>query len=369
MNVFKPLERLLRRQFLAATDRPFAGDYVTSPRDALQLGATPRLLLLRQDRIGDVLVSVPLIRALRSKYPQAVIHMLFSRTNYGVRQAVLPWIDHAWRYDKTPASAIGLIRAFRRARYDVVVDLMDSPSTNSQLVAQWSRARARLGIRHERAGHYTVAVPLLDRERVHIVERLAQLLLPFGLDPAVVPLELEYRLTDAERARARARLAPTDRPRRLGVNISGSSLARFWGRDNFIALIKWFQETDSRFHVTVVGAPDYEPDLAAIAAATGAGRLPTLEFHEFAAVVHEFDLLLTPDTAVLHLGAAWKIPQVDLFHQPPGAPLPWYPYHSPYKALLHPDGVGHIPQGEVRAALRALVTEHFGPLPGAGGRV
>ena len=360
MNVFKPLERFLRRRFLAATDRPFTGDYVTSPRDALHLGRAPRLLLLRQDRIGDVLVSVPLIRALRTKYPQAVIHMLFSRTNYGVRQAVLPWIDRAWRYDKTPASAVSLIRAFRRERYDLVVDLMDSPSTNSQLVAQWSRARARLGIRHERAGHYTVAVPLLDRERVHIVERLAQLLLPFDLDPATVPMDLEYRLTDAERALARTRLAPTDKRWRFGVNISGSSLARFWGRDNFISLIRWFQASDPRFHVTVVGAPTYEEDLAAIAAATGAGRLPTLDFHEFAAVVREFDLVLTPDTAVLHLAAAWKIPQVDMFHQPPGAPLPWYPWHSPYRALLHPDGVGFIPQEAVRAALQSLLAERFG---------
>ncbi len=362
MNVLKPVERFLRRQFLAATDRPFTGDYVTGPRDALSLPPAPRILLLRQDRLGDVLVSVPLIRALRARYPQAVIHMLFSRTNYGVRQAVLPWIDHAWRYDKTPTSAISLIRAFRRERYDVVVDLMDSPSTNSQLVAQWSRARHRLGIRHERAGHYTVAVPLLDRERVHIVERLAQLLLPFGLDPAQVPLDLEYRLTDAERAVAKTRLAPTDKPLRFGVNISGSSPARYWGRDNFIELIRWFQATDPRFHVTVVGAPSYDADLTAIAAATGAGRLPTLEFHEFAAVVHEFDLVLTPDTAVLHLAAAWQIPQLDLFHQPPGAPLPWYPWHAPYRALQHADGVSSIPQADVRAALRQLLEVSFPPL-------
>src|SRR6266566_9771667 len=106
MSALKTFERALRRGFLAATHRPFTGDFVTVPRDALALGSAPRILLLRQDRIGDVLVSVPVIRALRRQYPQAQIHMLFSRKNYGVRQAVQPYIDQAWCYDRTPVGAV-----------------------------------------------------------------------------------------------------------------------------------------------------------------------------------------------------------------------------------------------------------------------
>jgi len=115
MSLLKSLERSLRRRFLAATDRPFTGDFVTTPRDAFHLGDAPRILLLRQDRIGDVLVSVPVIRALRQRYPHALIHMLFSAANYGVRHAVAPYVDHAWRYDKTPASAVRLVGAVRAA--------------------------------------------------------------------------------------------------------------------------------------------------------------------------------------------------------------------------------------------------------------
>ncbi len=360
MKLLKSLERYLRRGFLAATDRLFAGDFVTTPRNALALGCSPRVLLLRQDRIGDVLVSVPVIRALRRRYPRAEIHMLFSRTNYGVREAVQPYIDQAWRYDKTPASAVRLMRALRREHYDVVVDLMDNPSMNSQLVARGCGARCRVGIRHERAGHYTHAVQLLDRQRVHIVERIAQLLLPFGIDPSQVPLDLEYQLSESDRALARDRLGPTNRPLRFGVNISGASKARYWGVDNFIACIRWMRDFDSRFAISVGGAPAYRADIAAIAAAAGTGIIPTLSaFHDFAAMIREFDLLLTPDTSVLHLGAAWKIPTVGLFHRWPGAPLPWYPYRSPYRAALHPDGVARIPVAEVREAIRSLVAEQF----------
>ena len=291
MRLLKSLELSLRRAFLGVSDRPFAGDFVTTPRDAFDLGDAPKILLLRQDRIGDVLVSIPVIRALRSRYPRAQIHMLFSRANYGVRDAVAPYVDHAWRYDKTPASALRLIGAVRAAQYDIVVNLTDNPSVSSQLLARWSAAPYRLGIRHERAGHYTHAVPLLDRARVHIVERMAQLLLPFGIDPTQVSLDLEYRISDADRALARARLGPTDRPLRLGVNVAGSSRLRYWGNDNFIACIRWMQGFDRRFAIWVGGAPSYREDVEAIAAATGAAALPPLEsFHEFAAVLREFDM-------------------------------------------------------------------------------
>jgi ADP-heptose:LPS heptosyltransferase len=362
MGLFKDLERSLRRGFLAATDRPFAGEFVTTPCDAFGLGDAPRILLLRQDRIGDVLVSVPVMRALRRRYPHAQLDMLFSRTNYGVRQAILPYIDHAWRYDKTVASAAGLAIAVRAARYDIVVDLTDNPSVSSQVVARWSGARYRLGLRHARAGHYTHAVPLLDRQRVHIVDRMAQLLLAFNIDPARVPLDLEYQLSDVDRARARALLPPTDRPLRLGVNISGSSRIKYWGVENFIACIRWMQDFDPRFAIAVGGAPAYGDDVAAIAAATGAAPLPVLaSFHEFAAVLREFDLLLTPDTSVVHLAAAWKIPVVALYHRAPDL-MPWLPYRSPHRAVLNAAGVPEIPVVEVEEALRSLVAEQF-PTP------
>jgi ADP-heptose:LPS heptosyltransferase len=356
----KTVERSLRRAFLAATVRPFTGTLVTEPSNALGLGDAPRLLLLRQDRIGDVLVSVPVVRALRRRHPHAVIHMLFSRTNYEARHALHGYLDHAWRYDKTPASALRLVRALRRERYDAVIDLIDNPSTSARLAAAWCGARYRVGIRHAHAAPYTHAVPLLDQQRVHIVERIAQLLLPFGIDPAIVPLDLEYALEDAARARARERLGPRTRPLRLGVNISGASRARYWGVANFIACLRWMGDYDSRFAIFVGGSPAYGADAAAIAAASGAGLMPPVaSFHEYAAMVREFDLLLTPDTSVIHLGAAWKIPTVGLYHQPAGAPLPWYPYRSPYRAVLHPDGVERIRVADVQAAIAALVEERF----------
>ena len=84
--------------------------------------------------------------------------------------------------------------------------------------------------------------------------------------------------------------------------------------------------------------------------------LASFSFGLFAALLHECDLLVTPDTSVSHLAAAWKRPAVVLFIQKDErASELWAPYHSPYRALWHPERVADIPVAPVAAALDELL--------------
>jgi ADP-heptose:LPS heptosyltransferase len=345
---------------LAAGHRPFAGRLARHPEDLLHLSTAPRILLIRLERIGDVLISVPVLRALRARYPLGQIDLLVSRTNYAVHDAVAPFVSQVLCYQKNVRSALGLLRSIRRARYDVVVDLVDHPSANAQLVIRWSRARAAVGLLHPRSGLYTHAVPVLDRETVHPVERLAQLLLPFGVDPAAEPLDLAYPLSQADIAQARETLGPRTRPLRLGVNLSGRLVERYWGRANYVGVIRHVMTAAPRFAISVCGAPRDQSEVLAVAQETGAQAVPPRpSLQEFAAILHEFDLLLTPDTAAVHLAAAFKLPMVALYQPEPGLAL-WLPYKSPHRAVVDPAGIPAIPLGRVSAALDDLIRERFG---------
>jgi ADP-heptose:LPS heptosyltransferase len=364
----KALERRWRRLLLAAGHRPFAGRATARPEDLLRLPPAPKILLIRLERIGDVLVSVPVLRALRTRYPDARIDLLLSRANCAVRDAVAPFVTRVWCYRKTVRSAVDLLRALRRARYDVAVDLVDHPSTTAQLVIRWCRPRSAVGLLHAESGSYTHAAPVLDSARVHPVERLAQLLLPFGLDPAAEPLDLEYRLDPGDVAAARALLGPATRPLRFGVNLSGRRPQQYWGRANYIGLIRHMAAADPRFAVSVCGSPRDAGEVHHVAEATGAQAVPARgSLHDFAAVIHEFDLLLTPDTAVVHLAAAWKLPTVALYRAEPGV-APWLPYRTPHRAVTDAGGIPAIPCDRVIAAVDELRVERFGePAPSASG--
>jgi len=362
-KALKTLELRWRRALLAAGHRPFAGQIAVTAEDLLHLPTAPRILLIRLERIGDVLVSVPVLRSLRERYPRGRIDLLVSPANRAVADAVAPFVSRVLCYEKTLKSAVGLLRSLRRTRYDVVVDLIDHPSATSQIVIRWCGARAAVGLLHTESGLYTHASPVLSRATVHPVERLAQLLLPFGIDPATQSLDLAFPLEARDIENARLTLGPTHRPLRLGVNLSARAAGKYWGRDNYIGFIRHMTAHDPRFAVSVCGAPGDAAEVQYVAGATGAKAVPARSsLREFAAILHEFDLLLTPDTAVVHLAAAWKLPTVALYRSDP-AVAPWLPYNTPHKAIADPRGIPAIPLDQVITAADDLIRERFGERP------
>ncbi|HEV7367148.1 MAG TPA: glycosyltransferase family 9 protein, partial [Gemmatimonadales bacterium] len=190
-------------------------------------------------------------------------------------------------------------------------------------------------------------------------ERLAQLLLPFGIDPASQCLDLAYPLDPADIEAAQRTLGPTWRPLRLGVNLSGRKAEKSWGSANYIAVVRNLMSKDPRFGISICGSPEDATEVRRVAFATGAQAVPPQpSLKEFAAILHQFDLLLTPDTAVVHLAAAWKIPTVALYRSDP-AIAPWVPYNTPHRAVAAPGGIAAIPVDRVIAALEELIKERF----------
>lgn len=359
IHALKPVERRLRKLLINQTG--FTGTLIRNLEDAIPLGPEPSILMLRAERIGDVLVTVPIIRAVRRRFPRGRIDILLTDANLQATHAISPWIDRVWVYHKGPASALALLRKIRAVRYDVLVDFQNGPSATSQFAARWSGADKILGLLHERSGHLTHAVPMPDRRRVHIVDRLAQLLLAFGIDPEREPLDLEYGLSGDDRTRAAAQLQAVHGSPRLAVNISGRGTHKYWGRTRFIEAIQFVREHYPQLAIVVCGAPGDATEVEAIADAAGTEAVPPLPFHAFASIIHECDLLLTPDTSVVHLAAAWKIPAVVLFGQDPHN-LPWLPYRSPHRAIIHAGPLASIPLERVNEALAQLIEETWPPI-------
>jgi ADP-heptose:LPS heptosyltransferase len=318
---------------------------------------TARILLLRQGGLGDALVCVPIARALRRGLPEAAIDLLLSRRNQVIAPAYVPYVDRIWNYTKRPGQTLKLFAQLRRRRYGIVLDLIDAPSTTSRLLLRISGAVARVGIGERAEGSYTDAAPSRSGPGLHIVERMSQILVPLGLDPAAEPLDLEFPIPEADQAAAARLLGPPRGRYRIGFNLSGGFAAKYWGRARFIELALRVRQRHPGAEVLIFGAPDYAEEVAAIAAASGATAVaPVAAFSAFAALLHQCDLLVTPDTSVSHLAAAWKRPAVVMFIQKDSqASELWAPYHSPHRALWHPDRIAEIPVAPVAAALDELL--------------
>lgn len=328
---------------------------VEAVQTAIPLPEQPRFLLLRQDKIGDVLVSMPVLRLLRRVYPHARIDVLLGKANEPMQQAVLHYADHVYRYDKKAGAVIALLRSLRRARYDVVVDLMDKTSATSSVLLAAVRATYAIGLEKENADVYTHVVAVPHRATTHVVERTARVLLPLGIDSQGEDLVLEYPLSAEDITRAKTVLGARQNKVRVGVNISGSSELRYWGRENWTHFLRSILQRYPDVEALVFAAPHHAEEQEAIVAATGTRAVPTVPtFHRFAALISQCDMIVTPDTSVVHLAAAFRIPAVVLFSHAANA-VSWHPYHTPHVVVAaENDSLVRIAVTDVLAAVEQL---------------
>lgn len=356
----KRIEIGIRRWVNARLHRSQEPVRIERPTQTFSLNDRPRILFLRQDRIGDVLVSIPVIKAIHAALPHAEIDILLGENNMAVQHACTPFVRSILTYQKSFGKLIGLIRTIRARKYDVVIDLMDNASTTSSLLVSWSGARYALGIDKENRSVYTHVVPLRSRADVHIVERLAMLLLPFGIDPSQTPLDLTYDVSTEERNAAMAFIAPPSEHQGhlyVGVNISGSDLSRMYDKAKMIEVLRVIHDEFEDARTFIFSSPQHAKMRDEIAVAVGADAVPTAtSFHDFACRLSCMDAILTVDTSVVHLAAAWKTPSVVLFvHDAPHL-MPWTPYASPcWPVETTTTSLNNIPAHDVIEAMRSML--------------
>lgn len=105
-------------------------------------GTPKKLLFIRNDKIGDAVVTLPVLRDLKLNYPGIELHVLCSETNYFILKN-LGFIDKVFIYDKTKWN--GQIKILHSENYDALIDLV---SMNKKII--WSLRRIskfRLGSR------------------------------------------------------------------------------------------------------------------------------------------------------------------------------------------------------------------------------
>ncbi len=334
-TLIKRMELAVRGWYNTRVGRGAEPEVVEVAHECIQRADVHRILLLRQDRIGDVIVSTPIIRALRRHLPKARIDMVLSTNNVAVRQAVDPYVDHIHVFRKSLLHLLLLRRTLRRERYDLVIDLMDNASSTSALLVSGTDARFAIGVDKVNRGVYTHVVPLANQSRVHIVERIARLTWPLGISINGDDLRLSFPLSDQQRASARQALARGSSERILAVNISGSDAHRMYPEEKLIDVLLQIRHWCNSQSMTGIGlriisAPMHADMARRIGAACGAAVVtPQASYGSFAACIAESDMLLTPDTSAVHVAAAHGVPSVVLFSQDSRGLLPWTPYAAP----------------------------------------
>jgi ADP-heptose:LPS heptosyltransferase len=324
-----------------------AADVLTAPlrlRRRPRGGPPARILLLRLERIGDLLMVLDAMAALRAALPQATIDLAVGSWNRdlaalipGLRQVHVldvPWLAR----DGGGDSAGTLARRARawRGQYDLVINF--EPDIRSNALAWLSGAPRRFGYWTGGGGAFLTDA-LAYEPGEHVADNALRLvrtaLERSGVSPAGSEGAVSGRLQPPPEARARAAalLASAAGPR-IGVHVSGGRESKQWHLDRFAAVAA---ELARRHRATIVltGSAADRPMVDAVKRAlagvpvvdaAGAFDLPTL-----AALLASLDVLVTGDTGPMHLAAVMGTPVVALFG--PSDPRRYGPRGSRHRVL------------------------------------
>ncbi|HEY5061090.1 MAG TPA: glycosyltransferase family 9 protein [Gemmatimonadaceae bacterium] len=311
-----------------------------APHERPAWGAGPvRVLFLRHDRAGDMILSTGVMRAIARSQPTIALDVLASPANASILEAA-DYVANVIVFDKKRlASYLPAARRLRAARYDAVIDCMvTAPSLTTLLLVYASGARYRVGI----AGRgndaaFNVTVPPSARPQPHMVDLLGALGAAFDVDARAGALRPLLIVTPAERDWAEsawgARRNATER--RVLVNVSAGTPARLWADANYVAVLRHLRQRHPAIEARVIGAPGESARAQRIAADGGATFVRTPRIRDAFALVATADFVFTPDTSIAHAASAFRTPCVAMYVR--GTAERWALYDTPGESVEHPE--------------------------------
>lgn len=314
--------------------------------DASRWRDAKRLLAIRLDNLGDVLMTTPALRALRESAPGRHVTLLTSGAGAAVARYV-PEIDDLMLADvpwmpgeaPSPEAMSGLVERLRGGRFDAaVIFTVYSQSPLPAALACWF-AGIPLRLAHCRENPYHLLSDWVHDPEPHETlrhEARRQLDLVAAVGASTVNTRLSFRLRPDDIVAARRHLenAGID-PRRpfVVVHPGASAPSRRYPEEHFAAAIAHVLDIRCdlpELQVVLTGDGAEAPLVERIRALVPqplqslAGRLG---LGELAAVLDAAGLLIANNTGPVHIAAALGTPVVDIYALTNPQHAPWQVPH------------------------------------------
>jgi lipopolysaccharide heptosyltransferase I len=298
------------------------------PPEATASGKQPRILIVRLSAIGDVVHTLPLLCALRDRFPRAMLAWVVEDRSAMLLRGhaaldeliVLPRNWLAW-----PSVVWQLRSRLRAMDLDLVIDAQSL--TKSALAAWLSGAKRRIGFGHPWGREISrwFNTELVDTTQPHVIDRHLELLRPLGIESPAVHFDIPEQ--ESDRAAAVNIIHAVGAEQGFGIIAPGAGWpSKLWPVDRYAAVSRYLGR-QWRLPTLVVWGNRQERAWAEQIAAGSDGAAKTasaMTLRELAALARRARLFIGSDTGPLHLAAAVGTPCVGLYG-------PWSPdHHGPY---------------------------------------
>ena len=322
----------------------------------MRLGDVRRILVLNRNHIGDCLLTTPMLRALKRRYPRAKLCVAVPASNVDLL-VTNPHVDEIVPRPKTSswAAKFRFASDVRAGNYDLIISLQEKSTFYAW--ATWfaalfcGRRTVTVGLENRRTQRfYHHSIPVRLQHEVYKYLDIAEALgCPRERNPV-----LELVPTEAAQARVESflhRHGFESDTRFIAVNPGGTKDEKRWPVERFAEVGDRLSEKFN-LPVIVLGGPGDRDRAHTIAdrmsrpASVAAGWA---SLADTAALLERCELLVTGDTGPMHMAVALAVPVVSIFG--PTNPVKFAPFTKKRAILRHDEPCEEcreMPPGKLR---------------------
>ncbi|MCX5656822.1 MAG: lipopolysaccharide heptosyltransferase II [Candidatus Omnitrophica bacterium] len=299
--------------------------------------------MVRTDRLGDVVLSTPVVKNLRDTFPQSFIAMMVRPYTKDVVEGN-PYLDEVILYDKDNRekgwlSTLRFSRVLAKKRFDLAVVL--NPSNRSNLIPFLAGIPRRVGYDRKMGFLLTDQIKDVKHEgKKHEIEYNLDLIRVLGIDPRdqsiFMPLTLDSEKW-VEEIFSKENILAADKL--VAINPGASDNSKMWIPEHYAQVADKLSERGIK--VIIIGGPGDKKICQKVIENMHRPYINMVannNISQAASFLRRCSLFISPDTGLVHIASAVGVPVISLFgrKQPGLSPRRWGP-SGKKDAVLHKD--------------------------------
>ncbi|MFA4982566.1 MAG: lipopolysaccharide heptosyltransferase II [Candidatus Omnitrophota bacterium] len=278
-----------------------------------------KILIVRLDRIGDVILSTPVIKALRDAYPDSRIAFMASPHAREILEGN-PYLDEVIIYDKLgkQKGLIGnlkFIAKLRRKKFDIAIAL--HPTARTHQVISMAGIPERIGYDKKLGFLLTKRMPHTKQFGLkHEIEYALDMLRYIGVEPKERALYMPLSPECAERVRSMLdKYGVKDADKIAVINPSASCPSKRWSAERFAKVADELIEKRGMKVIMISSKADaiYAGRTASFMNKPCINLLGKTSIGDLAGILSRARILISNDSGPVHIACAVGTPAVVIF--------------------------------------------------------
>ena len=319
-------------------------------QSTFRVADSKKVLILKYDRIGDMIVTTPIFRELKKSYPDISISVLASNLNKDVIK-YNPYVEKIYtNYKNNLLFDFGRLLILRWKRFDVCIELEHSVIPHAIFRLKIINPKRIISIHKD--GRYGVKGSELEiydfltkkETGKHFGEIWLNTLSFFDIKYS--SNKYDIFLSSIERNRAKTFSKSIKTKIKIGINLEGSFKEKQIRPDDLEKICVSIKQKFQDITIVIVSHPNRrEKTKMMISNMNLEGVIvsyDTKNILDVAALINELDFIISPDTSIVHIASAFNKPIVSIHENNELSYTLWHPTSSVSKTIFSQSKYGII---------------------------